>query len=114
MATVSLSSAFSSPAAASLLADYTTFGYVTLDKAFYAGGDGGGVRPVGLVSTSVPSTVVSSAGSGGGTGTQYFRVRGWYAAGSTFEVWVSTNPYSAPPSGHTLVDVSFVPFDVGA
>jgi hypothetical protein len=96
-----------------VLADYTMFGYRTLDKAFYAGVDGGGVRSAALVTPVVNSTLVTSTGTAE-TGTQFYRLRGWYAAGSTFEVWVSSNPYSSPPSGHTLDDISFVPFDVGA
>ena len=48
-----------------------------------------------------------------GASTLLYRIRGWYSAGSVFEVWVGSSPYDAPPSGHTLLDISFVPFNVG-
>jgi len=35
-----------------------------------------------------------------------YRMRGYYVAGSTYEFWTSSNPYSeTPPSGHTLTNV---------
>lgn len=38
-----------------------------------------------------------------------FKNQGWYAAGTTYETWVTTiAPNTLPPSGHTLADISFV------
>lgn len=43
---------------------------------------------------SPPSTVV------------YYRIRGFYVAGGVYESWISTNPDSSPPSGHTLTNIT--------
>jgi hypothetical protein len=38
----------------------------------------------------------------------YYRKRGWYASSSTYEYWNTTDPVSAAPSGHALLDVTIV------
>lgn len=44
------------------------------------------------------------------TGIRRFKNIGWYAAGSVFEEWISTeNPSVTPPSGHTLTDIQHYP-----
>lgn len=35
----------------------------------------------------------------------YYRMRGYYLAGSAYEFWNTTDVTSPPPSGHTLVSV---------
>lgn len=41
--------------------------------------------------------------------TQYFKMRGYYAAGGAYETWTSANlPNLNPPSGHTLTDIVIV------
>ncbi|HSX21504.1 MAG TPA: hypothetical protein VLE97_01865 [Gaiellaceae bacterium] len=41
-----------------------------------------------------------------GSSPPIYKNQGWYAAGSVFEVWVSTPlPSTFPPSGHTLTDI---------
>jgi hypothetical protein len=36
----------------------------------------------------------------------YYKMCGYYVAGSAFEVWVSTGtPTNTPPSGHTLTNI---------
>jgi hypothetical protein len=41
-----------------------------------------------------------------------YKMQGWYAAGSVWEVWVvATAPNTFPPSGHTLTEISFVIFE---
>jgi hypothetical protein len=38
-----------------------------------------------------------------------YKMRGYYAAGATYETWVSIgSPSVTPPSGHTLLDVEVV------
>ncbi len=38
---------------------------------------------------------------------QYYKMIGYYLAGSVFEVWVALNaPSSTPPSGHSLQDIT--------
>ena len=39
---------------------------------------------------------------------RFYKIRGYYAAGSTFETWVSQYADSSPPSGHTLQNISVV------
>jgi hypothetical protein len=34
-----------------------------------------------------------------------YRLRGYYVAGATFEVWTGSTKNTPPPTGHTLVDV---------
>lgn len=39
----------------------------------------------------------------------YYKMQGWYAAGSVYETWISVNsPNTTPPSGHTLTGVKVV------
>lgn len=41
-----------------------------------------------------------------------YKNEGWYAAGSTWETWVTTQkPGTTPPSGHTLVYLQSFPMD---
>lgn len=58
------------------------------------------------------STLVMAGLIGGGAASihnTYFQMRGWYAAGSTYETWTSINaPNFSPPSGHALSDVAVV------
>jgi hypothetical protein len=57
------------------------------------------------------STLVSPGLIGGGipASITYYKMQGWYAAGSTYETWTSANaPNSTPPSGHTLSDIKVV------
>lgn len=43
------------------------------------------------------------------TNIQYFKIRGYYVAGSTYEVWISqVVPNLTPPSGHTLTNITIV------
>lgn len=38
-----------------------------------------------------------------------YKNHGWYAAGSVWEVWVTSGaPSTVPPSGHTLTNIGFV------
>ena len=46
-----------------------------------------------------------SGGGGGGTVAQY-KMRGFYASNGQYEYWITTNPNAAPPSGHTLLDIT--------
>lgn len=39
---------------------------------------------------------------------RFYKIRGYYAAGATFETWVSQFADSPPPSGHTLQNISVV------
>ena len=39
---------------------------------------------------------------------RFYKIRGYYAAGATFETWVSQYADSPPPSGHTLQNISVV------
>jgi len=114
MATIYMSSAVSSSLAEAVTPapDYTTSFYKLISTAYYLGPDGTESLSANGATSAVGSTV-PAMGSSGGAGTQYYRMRGWYAAGTTFEIWVGTSPYTPPPSGHTLADVSFIPFDVG-
>lgn len=52
------------------------------------------------------------AASGSPVGPQtYYQMRGWYAAGSTYESWTAAgSPSYTPPSGHTLTGVVVVAF----
>jgi len=34
-----------------------------------------------------------------------YRLRGYYVAGATFEVWTGSTKNTPPPTGHTLIDV---------
>lgn len=48
-------------------------------------------------------------GRGGLTSITYYKMQGWYVAGSAYETWVAVNaPNSTPPSGHTLTDITVV------
>lgn len=49
---------------------------------------------------------VALPASSGGVVNNIYKNQGWYAAGSAFEIWI-TSPYptTAPPSGHTLTDI---------
>ena len=38
--------------------------------------------------------------------TYYFKMRGYYAAGDTYEIYVvADDPFTTPPSGHTLTQL---------
>lgn len=39
---------------------------------------------------------------------RFYKLRGYYVAGSMFETWVTKDPDAAPPSGHTLTNISIV------
>lgn len=57
------------------------------------------------------STIVMPGLIGGGIPAQitYYKMQGWYVAGSVYETWTSANaPNSTPPSGHTLSDIKVV------
>lgn len=52
----------------------------------------------GLLGGGVPDTHVI-----------YYKMQGWYAAGSVYENWVSTNaPNYTPPSGHSLSNIVII------
>jgi len=38
----------------------------------------------------------------------YYKIRGFYVVGGVYETWVSSNPDSSPPSGHTLTNITQV------
>jgi hypothetical protein len=44
--------------------------------------------------------------------TLYYKMQGWYAAGSVYETWISINsPGNTPnPSGHTLTNITIVDY----
>ena len=51
---------------------------------------------------------INIAGGGGATTVTYYKMRGYYVAGSVWETWVSTGSPGSPPSGHTLIDTVIV------
>lgn len=56
--------------------------------------DNGYLAVFGIVTTTAPPT---------------YKNQGWYAAGAVWESWVTTGaPSTAPPSGHTLTNLSYV------
>ena len=51
----------------------------------------------------------SSSIPGSSPQTTYYKMRGYYVAGSTYETYEVVNaPSLPPPSGHTLIDVTIV------
>lgn len=54
-------------------------------------------------------TQIGGGGGGGPSLINYYKMRGYYVAGSTYETYVVTgSPSTTPPSGHTLIDVAIV------
>jgi len=39
---------------------------------------------------------------------RYYNLRGYYTVGTVFESWVSQDPASTPPSGHSLTNITIV------
>lgn len=109
MATVTLSPILATPVASetSFAPDYAAWTRLAIDKINASSPvEGADQVSMGLTPAQKTTVVMSPV-------VQLFRIRGWYSPGNTFEVWVGSSPYDPPPSGHTLQDISFVPFDVG-
>jgi hypothetical protein len=43
-----------------------------------------------------------------GIGSKTYIMRGWYATGSIHEYWTTSSPTLAPPSGHTLTNITIL------
>lgn len=55
------------------------------------------------------SVTIGTTPGGGTTVTNYYKMRGYYVAGTVYEVYVVTGaPSSTAPSGHTLTNVTVV------
>jgi hypothetical protein len=65
---------------------HDTISYFTITSSV----GGGGVEP----------------GGGGGVEPLRYKMRGWYTLGNSYEYWITTDPNSLPPTGHTLLDVT--------
>ena len=66
---------------------------------------------VGFIGQETPTLFNIEGGGGGGgpTITTYYKMRGYYVAGSVYETWVVTEaPSITPPSGHTLSNVVII------
>jgi hypothetical protein len=43
-----------------------------------------------------------------GSASKTYVMRGWYATGSVHEYWTTSSPTLAPPSGHTLTNITIL------
>ncbi len=56
-------------------------------------------------------TVIPGINNGNGipATSTYYKMQGWYVAGSVYETWIAINaPNNTPPSGHTLTHIVIV------